>query len=302
MAPNAVSSLFQSPAGSNVRHRVLCRSSHACDCCNVDRNNNELGGYHGGPGATWPDFDDDLSKIRILPLGTTVLTDSDSDDADSRTNIGSATDLKKKKMAEEKPPVHVSFLWTLHTAIQVLLAGPKLLTGLAVIAGTLASMFMKLFLPTNWIYAYQLLRELTTMETDKTYKKPPTVRSSVEKLGYVFEEHTVQTLDGYFLVIHRMYSATAATASERPVVFLQHGLKCSSADWVTGAGIALDFAERGYDVWMGNFRGNVYSRRHHTLRPRDQRFWDFSWEEHGAYDLPRMIDHVLCSTGAKDLR
>ena len=47
---------------------------------------------------------------------------------------------------------------------------------------------------------------------------------------------------------------------ERPVVFLQHGLMASSADWVlSGPGHALAYQlwEAGYDVWLGNFRGNT---------------------------------------------
>ncbi|KAL4707686.1 hypothetical protein ACJJTC_014867 [Scirpophaga incertulas] len=89
----------------------------------------------------------------------------------------------------------------------------------------------------------------------------------------------------------------------RPVVFLMHGLLSSSADWViTGPGCALGYllVEEGFDVWMGNARGNYYSRRHERFNPSsvlNTDFWEFSWDEIGNIDLPTMIDYVLKISG-----
>lgn len=56
-------------------------------------------------------------------------------------------------------------------------------------------------------------------------------------------------------------------------------------------------ADAGYDVWVGNARGNKHSRDHLTLDPNiDSAFWDFSFHEIGYYDIPAMIDHVLMHT------
>lgn len=60
-------------------------------------------------------------------------------------------------------------------------------------------------------------------------------------------------------------------------------------------------ADQGYDVWLGNARGNTYSRRHTSFNPdggRKERskFWAFSWHEIGTIDLPTMIDYVLEKT------
>ena len=38
--------------------------------------------------------------------------------------------------------------------------------------------------------------------------------------------------------------------------------------------------DNGYDVWLGNFRGNKYSRAHVNLDPSvDMEDWKFSWAE-----------------------
>jgi hypothetical protein len=39
---------------------------------------------------------------------------------------------------------------------------------------------------------------------------------------------------------------------------------------------AYMLADRGYDVWMGNARGNTYSHRHMFLKESDEAFWKFT--------------------------
>ena len=57
-------------------------------------------------------------------------------------------------------------------------------------------------------------------------------------------------------------------------------------------------SNEGYDVWMGNFRGNVYSRNHTIFDPDliVGPFWDFSWWESGVEDIPAMLDYVMKNT------
>ena len=58
------------------------------------------------------------------------------------------------------------------------------------------------------------------------------------------------------------------------------------------------FLNLGYDVWMGNTRGNTYSKNHIHLDPcfSCPDFWDFGWHEAGREDLSAAIDKALETT------
>lgn len=105
----------------------------------------------------------------------------------------------------------------------------------------------------------------------------------VERQGYPIEEHVnIQTEDGYLLDIHRIpHGKDNGNETNKPVVFLMHGLLCSSADWVNMGpekALAYILADAGYDVWMGNARGNTWSRKHITYNPNtDSDFWKFRY-------------------------
>lgn len=128
------------------------------------------------------------------------------------------------------------------------------------------------------------------------------------KYGYPLDVFTVISEGGYILEMHRIPHGLNNPNPDpnRPVVFLMHGLLCSSADWViTGPekGLGFILADLGYDVWMGNARGNTWSRNNTDYDPDKYltKFWDFSWHEIGVYDLPAMIDRVLEETGAEKI-
>lgn len=127
----------------------------------------------------------------------------------------------------------------------------------------------------------------------------------ITRHGYPWESYEVPTPDSYVLTVFRIPgSPQSPPAFRKPVVFLQHGLLCSSADWVvTGPGQSLAYilADAGYDVWLGNARGNTHSRKHLYLSPDKKAFWDFSWHEIGQIDLPTMIDFVLSQTNMQKL-
>ncbi|KAL7297623.1 hypothetical protein TKK_0009294 [Trichogramma kaykai] len=118
--------------------------------------------------------------------------------------------------------------------------------------------------------------------------------------GYVAEEHTVTTVDGYNLILHRIpRSNTPQISNQTQVVFIQHGLFLSSDAFVLqgpNKDLAFRLADKGYDVWFGNARGNTYSRSHKFYNPNHNDFWRFSFDEVGRIDFKYSIDYILSVT------
>jgi len=127
----------------------------------------------------------------------------------------------------------------------------------------------------------------------------------IEDRGYGAAAYTVTTSDGYILTLHRITSSPKSPQADgKPVVFLQHGILCSSADWLlipTETSLGFMLADAGYDVWLGNARGNTYSTAHVSLDTSSYDFWDFSWDEMGEYDIPAVIPYILNSTNQAQL-
>jgi lysosomal acid lipase/cholesteryl ester hydrolase len=60
-------------------------------------------------------------------------------------------------------------------------------------------------------------------------------------------------------------------------------------------------ADHGYEVWLGNNRGNGVSMGHIQYTPNDPQFWDFTWSDMASYDLPAQVSHVLGATNQSKL-
>ncbi|KAF9891184.1 cholesterol esterase [Aspergillus nanangensis] len=124
--------------------------------------------------------------------------------------------------------------------------------------------------------------------------------------GYEPEEHIVQTGDGYLLGLHRLpYRKGEEGArinqgkgsTQKKVVYLHHGLMMCSEVWVclTEEERCLPFqlVEQGYDVWLGNNRGNKYSKKSIHQSPSSNDFWDFSIDQFAFHDIPDSINYIL---------
>lgn len=132
--------------------------------------------------------------------------------------------------------------------------------------------------------------------------------------GYEAEEHIVQTGDGYLLGLQRLahrkgeeglHVNQGPESLRKKVVYLHHGLLMCSEVWValTDEQRCLPFqlVEKGYDVWLGNNRGNKYAKKsvHHS--PGSHEFWDFSMDQFAFHDIPNSIEYILEVTGQPSL-
>ena len=102
----------------------------------------------------------------------------------------------------------------------------------------------------------------------------------IKDRGYPVEEHFVTTKDGFILNIQRIPQGRQreTSAGSKPVVFLQHGLLMDSTNWVLNSpsnSLGYILADNGYDVWLGNIRGNAYSQRHKNLEKTQSEFWNW---------------------------
>ncbi|KIJ65837.1 hypothetical protein HYDPIDRAFT_76439, partial [Hydnomerulius pinastri MD-312] len=181
-----------------------------------------------------------------------------------------------------------------------------------------------LFLPKpviQWFYE----RSRVLFHRFSTTKKPKTAEEEVANAirtakdfgelcnfyGYTHEEHVVMTKDGYLLTLHRLperkgqKKSCPGMSTGKPVVYLHHGLLMNSEVWVclTNEERCIPFvlAEQGFDVWLGNNRGNKYSKKSVYYDPNSTKFWDYSLDDFAWHDIPDSIEYILGRTNASSL-
>jgi len=80
--------------------------------------------------------------------------------------------------------------------------------------------------------------------------------------------------------------------------------------------IAFRLIDKGFDVWLNNSRGHLFSLDHQSfdnrnknnktlskeLKAQMKKYWDFSYHEHGIYDQPALWNFVLKETGAQKIQ
>ncbi|KAF1960923.1 alpha/beta-hydrolase [Byssothecium circinans] len=222
--------------------------------------------------------------------------------------------------------LHIPFLSRLHIREYFAL-------GLSIILITLESLIsvITLALPSPVInlgyrVTRRLFNDLSSPTSRRNRQKKKGVWSSIanasdigelcELYGYYVEEHVVQTGDGYLLGLHRLgwrrgEEDTRVNAGpnkggvKKKVVYLHHGLLMNSEVWVCLTErercLPFELVERGYDVWLGNNRGNKYSKKSINHAPTSNAFWNFSMDQFAFHDIPDSIDYILSTTHHQSL-
>ena len=101
-----------------------------------------------------------------------------------------------------------------------------------------------------------------------------------------------------YLEMHRIINPFDKRPNKRPVL-LQHGVNEGSTCWMINSiggnvndtddrNLAFALAKRGFDVWLGNTRGNTYSKNHTTFSADDPEFWKFNFDNH-AFQGERIV-------------
>ncbi|KAH6923424.1 hypothetical protein HPB50_001063 [Hyalomma asiaticum] len=92
-----------------------------------------------------------------------------------------------------------------------------------------------------------------------------------------------------------------------------HGYPCKLSYATTDDGYVLEvdhiphgrrgflLADRGFDVWSMNSREAKPYSKHMTISQKERKYWRWSFDEIGRYDLAACVDHVLRATGAPKL-
>ncbi|KAJ1563071.1 cholesterol esterase [Cladochytrium tenue] len=151
----------------------------------------------------------------------------------------------------------------------------------------------------------------TDAEAEGWAEQLHTTEDFVRFWGFPFESHYTTTPDGYILSLHRIPGSRSDAQlgtdqhSKKPVILLWHGFMMCSEVWVCSPdphkSLPYVLAEAGYDVWLGNTRGNKYSCKHTTLKPTDEAFWDFGLDHLALFDLKSSVEYITALTGVPSL-
>ncbi|KAL1513436.1 hypothetical protein ABEB36_002847 [Hypothenemus hampei] len=137
-----------------------------------------------------------------------------------------------------------------------------------------------------------------------------TMEERIRKAGYPVEIHSMVTQDGYILSAYRIphgLNDDSKVNRNKSVVLLIHGMGGIVQVFFIlreKRSIPYYLADRGFDVWIFNARGNKneFPKQHVKYDwNTDDEYWFYSFHDIALYDLSTTIDYILKVTGQKQL-
>lgn len=129
--------------------------------------------------------------------------------------------------------------------------------------------------------------------------------------GYPCELSYVTADDGYVLEVDHIPHGREGSPSSAynqgtpryPVLLLPVFTSASDMWFLNYPSQSPGFllVDRGFDVWSMNSRETKLYSNHTTMSQDDHRYWRWSFDEIGRYDVAACVDHVLEATGARKL-
>ena len=123
----------------------------------------------------------------------------------------------------------------------------------------------------------------------------------MESHGYKLEENLAITDDGFILNVWHLNPKVP----NGKVAFLQHGLSDTAWCFFQLGSKSLPFLllKEGYDVWLGNIRGNIFSHNQvsEDLSTFKSGSKDHTIDDFVQHDFPAMIKLVRSKTGGKKI-
>lgn len=159
-----------------------------------------------------------------------------------------------------------------------------------------------LLLASQW---HQTHPYLLAQESTQNWQRPEVdLNKLASSRGLRLETHQVVSQDRYLLTAHRLVNPRTAGEQRKGLVIIQHGLLCASPFFLlnsspaeesssseTSNSLAIELARQGKDVWLTNFRGTQFSRKH--LDSLGNKFWNFNVDHLVRFDLKAFVEYIL---------
>ena len=153
--------------------------------------------------------------------------------------------------------------------------------------------------PVQTCYAAALLSQTSTEDCELMPLFGQVMLGLTPNLSW--ERLEVQTDDDYILSMVHIFADSDGNPNDDALgpVMLVHGANTNGLSWFdsTEPTMYKSLVERlwyeGFDVYIPNLRGTLYSREHATLDLDSKEYWDYDIETVAKMDIPALVSAVL---------